>query len=204
MHKGHSAVTAIILSVLASPAMLAQSESTPDTRMSFFITSVGMGKAGNLGGLAGADRHCQTARRIGGRRRPNVARVSQHQCNRTSPRSTPAIGSARAVVQRAKGRRRERPGASARRHARARAPGQQHHEGDGAHGTGRESRRRGRSPQSPRHDHRFTAGRHARIRTASRPHVSELDLQQPLQDRFRSATPTVSAAATCRGTPPTR
>src|SRR3954468_25034714 len=27
--------------------------------MSFFVTSVGMGKGGDLGGLAGADAHCQ-------------------------------------------------------------------------------------------------------------------------------------------------
>ena len=43
MYKRHTPLAAIILSVLTSPAMLAQSESTPDTRMSFFITSVGMG-----------------------------------------------------------------------------------------------------------------------------------------------------------------
>ena len=30
----------------------------PDTSMSFFVTSVGLGKGGNLGGLAGADAHC--------------------------------------------------------------------------------------------------------------------------------------------------
>lgn len=29
-------------------------------KMSFFVTSVGMGKGGNLGGLAGADKHCQS------------------------------------------------------------------------------------------------------------------------------------------------
>jgi hypothetical protein len=28
--------------------------------MSFFVTSVGLGKGGDLGGLAGADRHCQS------------------------------------------------------------------------------------------------------------------------------------------------
>src|SRR5262245_49026790 len=28
-------------------------------KMTFFVTSVGMGKGGNLGGLAGADAHCQ-------------------------------------------------------------------------------------------------------------------------------------------------
>ena len=27
--------------------------------MTFFVTSVGMGKGADLGGLAGADRHCQ-------------------------------------------------------------------------------------------------------------------------------------------------
>jgi hypothetical protein len=30
-----------------------------NNRMSFFVTSSGMGKGGNLGGLAGADAHCQ-------------------------------------------------------------------------------------------------------------------------------------------------
>ena len=31
--------------------------------MTFFITSVGSGKGADLGGLAGADRHCQNWRR---------------------------------------------------------------------------------------------------------------------------------------------
>ena len=43
------------LAVLASPAALAQSADT-----SFFLTSAGPGKGGDLGGLAGADRHCQS------------------------------------------------------------------------------------------------------------------------------------------------
>ena len=34
------------------------SNPTP-ARMTFFVTSVGIGKGGNLGGLAGADAHCQ-------------------------------------------------------------------------------------------------------------------------------------------------
>ncbi len=41
------------LAVLAAPAALAQSADT-----SFFLTSAGPGKGGDLGGLAGADRHC--------------------------------------------------------------------------------------------------------------------------------------------------
>ena len=32
----------------------------PDKKISFFVTSVGSGKGGDLGGLAGADKHCQS------------------------------------------------------------------------------------------------------------------------------------------------
>jgi len=32
----------------------------PDPKMSFFVTSAGPGKGGDLGGLAGADKHCQS------------------------------------------------------------------------------------------------------------------------------------------------
>ena len=37
-----------------------QAQTPPSAEMSFFITSVGSGNGGNLGGLAGADKHCQT------------------------------------------------------------------------------------------------------------------------------------------------
>ena len=40
------------------PAVRAQQ--TGAANMSFFITSVGLGKGGDLGGLEGADRHCQS------------------------------------------------------------------------------------------------------------------------------------------------
>ena len=36
------------------------SAQTPQQPMSFFVTSVGVGDGANLGGLEGADRHCQT------------------------------------------------------------------------------------------------------------------------------------------------
>src|SRR5690349_12316700 len=38
---------------------LAQAPGPQPHPMSFFVTSVGMGNGGNLGGLAGADAHCQ-------------------------------------------------------------------------------------------------------------------------------------------------
>ena len=57
--------TTIRLSILASAALMAlslggsvQAQTAAD--MSFFITSAGPGKGGNLGGLAGADAHCQS------------------------------------------------------------------------------------------------------------------------------------------------
>lgn len=43
--------------VLLDPLARAQQPQQP---MSFFVTSVGMGDGANLGGLAGADKHCQT------------------------------------------------------------------------------------------------------------------------------------------------
>jgi hypothetical protein len=56
--------TTIRLSILASAALMAlslggsvQAQTAAD--MTFFITSAGSGKGGNLGGLAGADAHCQ-------------------------------------------------------------------------------------------------------------------------------------------------
>jgi hypothetical protein len=48
------ALIAALAFVASATASLAQQSS-----MSFFVTSVGLGKGGDLGGLAGADRHCQ-------------------------------------------------------------------------------------------------------------------------------------------------
>ena len=39
---------------------------TPPTEMSFFVTSTGSGRGGDLGGLAGADGHCQSLARAAG------------------------------------------------------------------------------------------------------------------------------------------
>ena len=45
-----------------APVVVAAAEPEPErlSNFNFFITSVGTGEGGNLGGLAGADRHCQT------------------------------------------------------------------------------------------------------------------------------------------------
>jgi hypothetical protein len=49
----------LALSALALPAAAQQQGQQPQQPMSFFVTSVGVGDGGNLGGLEGADAHCQ-------------------------------------------------------------------------------------------------------------------------------------------------
>src|SRR5947207_15648689 len=49
------------IAVLAAQPAQAQAADT-----SFFVTSVGIGNGGNLGGLAGADNHCQTLAQAAG------------------------------------------------------------------------------------------------------------------------------------------
>ncbi|MGV3592067.1 MAG: lectin, partial [Gammaproteobacteria bacterium] len=52
------AVSALL--ALAAQAQAAQPDANaPPPEMGVFITSVGLGKGGDLGGLAGADAHCQ-------------------------------------------------------------------------------------------------------------------------------------------------
>jgi hypothetical protein len=56
-----SAVAAVTL-LLGAPVSLEAQQAT----MTFFITSVGPGKGGDLGGLAGADAHCQSLAQAAG------------------------------------------------------------------------------------------------------------------------------------------
>jgi hypothetical protein len=50
--------TALLLALGFSPGAMAQQSAAPDD-MTFFVTSVGVGKGADLGGLAGADQQCQ-------------------------------------------------------------------------------------------------------------------------------------------------
>jgi len=54
-------LAALVLSVVLGAYMVEaqQPPPAPPQPMSFFVTSVGLGNGANLGGLAGADRHCQ-------------------------------------------------------------------------------------------------------------------------------------------------
>ncbi|HMF47906.1 MAG TPA: hypothetical protein VK603_04645, partial [Candidatus Saccharimonadales bacterium] len=54
-----------VLVVLLSLSWIANSQE-PKTNMTFFITSIGSGKGADLGGLAGADKHCQSLAQAAG------------------------------------------------------------------------------------------------------------------------------------------
>jgi hypothetical protein len=63
-------IVSVALGVVVGGAvysLAAQQAATPPPPMSFFITSVGKGNGANLGGLAGADAHCQTLATAAGR-----------------------------------------------------------------------------------------------------------------------------------------
>ena len=54
------AMTLLVSALWSSTAVSGQAQQPPPQPMGFFITSVGSGSGGNLGGLAGADKHCQS------------------------------------------------------------------------------------------------------------------------------------------------
>jgi hypothetical protein len=93
MHHTHSAVTAVRLSaaiafaLMLAPAVAAAQQPAATAPMGFFVTSRGMGDGANLGGLAGADKHCQTlAQAAGGGNRTWRAYLSQ-----TAFQTTPQV-----------------------------------------------------------------------------------------------------------------
>lgn len=53
-------LSVLALFAIASVGLSDGSSAAQDKKMSFFVTSVGSGKGGDLGGLAGADKHCQS------------------------------------------------------------------------------------------------------------------------------------------------
>jgi hypothetical protein len=61
---------AMRLSILVSATLLSvglsSSVQSQQTDMTFFVTSAGSGEGGDLGGLAGADAHCQSLAQTGG------------------------------------------------------------------------------------------------------------------------------------------
>lgn len=60
MYRAHKILAAVVLAAAASGAPQARAaDAAPQAPMTFFVTSVGLGKGSDLGGIAGADKHCQ-------------------------------------------------------------------------------------------------------------------------------------------------
>ena len=74
---------AICLAVVMSAATvlgISASAQSQQADMTFFVTSAGPGKGADLGGLAGADAHCQSlAQAVGAGNKP-VAGLFGHEC----------------------------------------------------------------------------------------------------------------------------
>ena len=91
MNKARFLFAATIVFLLGWSSLLAQ-----QAEMSFFITSKGPGRGADLGGLAGADRHCQMLAEAAGAGSRSWRALSQYQpLPRGSPPSMPVIASAR-------------------------------------------------------------------------------------------------------------
>jgi hypothetical protein len=67
MHSHQQPLSMIALLILGSSAAIAQQPNqAPPQPMSFFVSSAGPGKGADLGGLAGADRQCQSLAQAAG------------------------------------------------------------------------------------------------------------------------------------------
>ena len=98
MIRMRTGVGAITLGILGAYLAFAQNN------MTFFITSAGPGKGADLGGLAGADRHCQSlAAAAGAGNRTWHAYLSTTGSGRHGSRQCSGSDRQRSVVQR-KGR----------------------------------------------------------------------------------------------------
>src|SRR5258708_25965966 len=81
--KGESMTTKLKLSILATAALVSLAGAgilqAQQNNMSFFVTSAGSGKGGDLGGLAGADAHCTAlAQAAGAAGQTRHAHLSSH------------------------------------------------------------------------------------------------------------------------------
>jgi hypothetical protein len=75
----------IVASIATTGSVLVHAQASP--QMSFFITSVGLGKGADLGGLAGADAHCQALAKAAG----STGKVWRAYLSTTAADGKPAV-----------------------------------------------------------------------------------------------------------------
>ncbi len=76
--------TCIAMLLVIGPAAGQESRGVPHPSMNFFVTSRGVGDGGNLGGLAGADYHCQQLAEAAGSSKTFYAYLSNRPSNGTT------------------------------------------------------------------------------------------------------------------------
>jgi hypothetical protein len=69
--SGLSAIVVAVAAAMAPAAQAQQSKAAQSKDMTFFVTSAGKGEGANLGGLEGADAHCNALAKAAGSKRAN-------------------------------------------------------------------------------------------------------------------------------------
>ena len=151
---------------------------TASSDMTFFVTSTGSGKGADFGGLAGADKHCQTLAAAAG--------AGGHTWR--AYLSTQGAGAVNARDRIGKGPWRNAKGVVVANRRRRAARHQQPGQADGADGKGRCRQRTRRHAEPARHPDRLAAGRH-RVRRRRRHDVRQLDEERRGQRDARPPRP---------------
>ena len=139
--------TVVGFAALSACSSMGQSNSTS---MSFFVTSAGSGNGADLGGLAGADRHCQALASAAGAGKPTW----RAYLSTTAAGGEPAINARDRIGN---GPLVQRQGRVDRQERRRTARRQQPHQADRADREGRRRQRPRRHAQHARHPDRLAA-----------------------------------------------
>ena len=181
----------------ASSAAYLATTSAQNQPMSFFITSAGSGDGANLGGLAGADKICQTLAKAAGAGEQDLARIPERERRERSACGQRARSHREGPLVQRQGR------AGGEQRCRSAQRQQQAGQGDLADGEGRGRQRPRRHAEHARHPDRIECGRDAVEQ--GRQHLRQLDQEHGRVQHARAGITTSRAAATRRtpGTPHT-
>ena len=158
---------AVRLPLLAAVALTGLGLTAPaqaqQASMSFFVTSVGKGNGADLGGLAGADAHCQALASAAGSTNTNwraYLSTTEPGGDRWRQRARPHRQGSVAECQ-GRGGGKERGGSP--------LGFEQHHQADGSDREGRDGQRPRRRGQRARHSDRLGPAGHVTPRPAATP-----------------------------------
>ena len=176
MSRQHARMGALAVGLAVAVSAVSYTAAAQETPMTFFVTSVGLGDGANLGGLEGADAHCQSLAAAAGRGDATWRAYLSTQGENAVMRARPDRQRSLEFVRHAASDCR-RPRLAAWRHDRAGAARQRHRQDDRADRRGESGQRRRRLAQSARHSHRLAVGRD-RVHGRRGPYLQQLDEQR--------------------------